>query len=54
VVLTHLPKVDWELQGNSISPTDFIGSTNDEDVNFKTNNLPRLIIKKDGTLGLEL
>lgn len=41
-----------ELQGNSINPTDFIGSTNNEDLRFRTNNVERLTLKSLGTLGL--
>lgn len=38
--------------GNTLSPSDKIGSTNDEDVTFMTNGQNHLILKKNGNLRL--
>ncbi len=36
--------VKWDLQGNLVLPTDFLGSLNDEEVRFRTDNIKRMEI----------
>ena len=44
----------WSLNGNAIATdsSDFIGSTNNVSMVFKTNNTERMRIRKDGKIGL--
>lgn len=42
----------WSLNGNAISNLNFIGSTNNEDIRFRTNNIQRMILNRNGLLGL--
>lgn len=41
-------KCAWGLQGNSISPMDYIGTNNADDFRFRTNNLQRGRVTVDG------
>ncbi len=43
---------DWTMSGNSISPTHFIGSTNEADVVFRANDQPQLRLGSDGVTEL--
>ncbi|MCE9537953.1 MAG: hypothetical protein K8R85_01880, partial [Bacteroidetes bacterium] len=44
---------NWSVAGNNItSPTDFIGTTNSQDLIIKTNNTERVIIKSAGNVGI--
>lgn len=44
----------WKLNGNAISNSGmFLGTTNNEDLHFKTNNQNRLLITKDGNVGID-
>jgi|GEM_PF-2221922 len=49
---TDLAFGDWSLQGNSISPTDFIGTTALQDLVLKTNNIERMRVMKNGKIGI--
>ncbi len=42
----------WSLTGNSISTGQFLGTTNNEDLIFKTNNTERVYIKNNGYVGI--
>lgn len=42
----------WKTNGNIADTTNFIGTTNDRDVKFKTNNVEHLRITKDGNVGI--
>lgn len=42
----------WDLNGNVLSGTEFIGSINATDVVFKTNNIERMRITSDGKVGV--
>lgn len=44
---------NWSVSGNNItSPTDFIGTTNPQDLVIKTNNTERMIVKSAGNIGI--
>ena len=36
----------WSLSGNSASSSDFIGTTNSQSLNFKTNNTTRMTLSQ--------
>ncbi|MFT7613565.1 MAG: hypothetical protein ACI9J3_002540 [Parvicellaceae bacterium] len=42
----------WDLNGNSLAGTEFIGSINAEDVLFKTNNIERMRVTSSGKIGI--
>jgi hypothetical protein len=42
----------WELGGNSLSAKGYIGSTNNYDIGFKTNDVERMTITNDGNVGI--
>jgi trimeric autotransporter adhesin len=42
----------WDLNGNVLAGTEFIGSLNAEDVLIKTNGLERMRITSDGKIGI--
>ena len=42
----------WNLIGNSPTATDFLGTTNNEDLRIRTNNLQRAVITNSGSFGL--
>ena len=42
----------WLLNGNIIGTTEFMGSTNAQDVRFRSSNTQRMIIKAAGTVGV--
>ena len=42
----------WKLDGNIITASDFIGSTSFQDFKIRTNNLQRLVVTKDGNVGI--
>jgi len=42
----------WSLSGNPISSGQFLGTTNNEDLVFKTNNTSRIYIKNNGYVGI--
>lgn len=42
----------WNLNGNTATTSDFIGTINSNPLNFKTDNLDRMIILANGNLGL--
>ncbi len=44
----------WELTGNAgtVAGANFLGTTDDEDIAFKTNNSERMRISKDGQVGI--
>jgi hypothetical protein len=48
--LTEPPKSNWAMDGNSGSnpPTEFVGTSDNKDLVFKTNNTERLRIKNNG------
>ncbi|MBF7093299.1 tail fiber domain-containing protein [Flavobacterium sp. ALJ2] len=43
------PSISWSLTGNNVKPTDFIGTTNDVDLVFKSNNKQAGLIKPFST-----
>lgn len=42
----------WKSDGNIANNNDFIGTTNNQDFNFRTNNIARMKIENDGTVGI--
>lgn len=42
----------WNLNGNTASPTDFIGTTNAQPLIIKTDNNEKLRIQTDGSIGI--
>ena len=42
----------WDLSGNSVSGTDFIGTTNNADLHFKVNSTERMRLGSTGDLNL--
>jgi hypothetical protein len=42
----------WKSDGNTANNSDFIGTTNNQDLKFNTNNSQRMVIKDDGTVGV--
>ncbi|PBJ08090.1 hypothetical protein BSF42_38070 [Flavobacterium sp. ACN6] len=42
----------WGLTGNAVTATDFIGSTNNLPLRFRTNNTEKMIIAADGRVGI--
>ena len=54
VLLRQPERNDWTMQGNTNSnpATDFIGTADDKDVVFKSNNTERLRLKADGSIQL--
>lgn len=43
---------DWQIIGNSSN--SFFGSTNSQDIRFKTNNTERMVIKDNGNIGVNI
>lgn len=41
---------NWKSNGNAATTSDFIGTTNEQDLIFKTNNQERIILDKTGNL----
>lgn len=42
----------WALTGSSVLPTDFLGTTNNQDLRIRTNNIQKAVITTDGRFGL--
>lgn len=42
----------WSVIGNNVSGTDFIGTTTNTPLRFKTNNTPRMILDSTGNVGI--
>jgi hypothetical protein len=42
----------WALNGNAASATDFLGTTNPQSLNIKTNNIDRAVITATGEIGI--
>jgi hypothetical protein len=42
----------WSTSGNSITATNFLGSTNSEPLIFKTNNTQAMVILTNGHVGI--
>jgi hypothetical protein len=42
----------WLLTGNAASALHFLGTTNNEDLRIRTNNIQRLTLTKDGLMGI--
>jgi hypothetical protein len=56
-ILLYLPgpvhsQESWLGFGNNVSPTNFIGSRNSEDFRIRTNNLQRMVVTKNGLVGI--
>src|SRR5687767_2336198 len=51
---TYAQSPDWNTRGNgSIDPSaDFVGTTEDDDLVFRTNNRQKMVIKSDGKIGV--
>src|SRR5690554_541841 len=45
-------QADWNTLGNTIGGTDFLGTNNNEPLNFKTNGVQRLRITPTGFVGI--
>jgi hypothetical protein len=43
---------EWDVHGNTVDSTDFIGTTNSSALRFKSNNIERLRITEDGKVGI--
>ena len=43
---------NWELVGNVATLSDFLGTTNNTDLDIRTNNSQRMTIKNDGKVGI--
>jgi hypothetical protein len=43
---------NWSLTGNSLLSTNFIGSTNSANLNFRTGNIQRMTLTSAGNLGI--
>lgn len=43
---------DWAISGNSINTNNFLGTTNNQPIKFRTNNTQRMILDIDGDLGI--
>jgi hypothetical protein len=43
----------WTLEGNSISSSQFVGTTNNEDFRIRSNDTLRMIVKSDGKVGVK-
>ncbi|MBL6873131.1 MAG: hypothetical protein ISR00_04165 [Flavobacteriales bacterium] len=46
--------ISWKLAGNQASSTDVIGTTNNSDLNIRTNNIQRMTVKNDGKVGIDI
>jgi len=42
----------WHINGNTCSSGNFLGTTNNQDVSFRSNNTERMVIKNDGKIGV--
>ena len=42
----------WTLSGNTLGATDFLGSTNAQDIRFRTNNTQNMVLTTAGRLGI--
>jgi hypothetical protein len=42
----------WLLTGNAISGSEFLGTTNNNDLRFRTNNVQKMVLTSTGNLGL--
>ena len=42
----------WNTSGNVIRPFDWLGTKNNEDLIFKTNNTQKMVLTKNGNLGI--
>ncbi len=42
----------WSLSGNAISGTEFLGTTNNNDLRFRTNNTQKMVLTSAGRLGI--
>jgi hypothetical protein len=42
----------WLLTGNTPTSAQFLGTTNSEDIRFRTNNIQRMVLSSSGQLGL--
>lgn len=45
---------NWSLDGNIINSVNFLGSTNNQPLRFRTNNIERVIINSNGLVGIGL
>ncbi|MBL6873133.1 MAG: hypothetical protein ISR00_04175 [Flavobacteriales bacterium] len=43
---------DWNLAGNSIASSNFLGTSNNTDLDIRTNNTQRMTVKNDGKVGV--
>ncbi len=46
------PNNQWKITGNDADTNNFIGTTNFQDIKFRTNNVEHLRLTKEGELGL--
>lgn len=44
----------WYLTGNSIASGDFLGTTNSQDLVFKTNNSEKMRVQTNGNVGIAI
>ncbi len=50
--LTQPGHIGWDKPGNSVGTTDFIGTTNNAPLVFKTNNTEKIRIAENGNVGI--
>ncbi|MDB3926885.1 hypothetical protein N9358_02090 [Flavobacteriales bacterium] len=43
---------NWELVGNVATSSDFLGTTNNTDLDIRTNNIQRMTVKNNGRVGI--
>ncbi|WP_299364962.1 tail fiber domain-containing protein [Winogradskyella sp.] len=43
---------NWTKTGNDINTSDFIGTTNNQAIRFRTNNVQQMVLDQDGDVGL--
>lgn len=42
----------WELTGNATEPNDFLGTTNNQPLEIRTNNTERMRVDTNGNVGI--
>jgi hypothetical protein len=50
--ISTAPTLTWRTIGNNATAGSFIGTTNNQDLRFRTNNQQRMVIKTDGNIGV--
>ena len=50
--ISTAPTLTWRTIGNNATAGSFIGTINNQDLRFRTNNQQRMVIKTDGNIGV--